>query len=194
MTTEEDAEVMPRVLAAVESNRRHAGWAMVVRGLVAVAFGVVALRSPTAAAGLFVVAFAVFAIADGLLDFFVAARMGRTGQQWGWYVFAGVASIAAGVIALTYPNATLFALVLLIAARAIVVGVLELGAAFSWPELDSRWFLGATGALSIILGVLVFASPIAGGLALIWTIGVYAIVLGAMLFALGVRLAERAHT
>jgi uncharacterized membrane protein HdeD (DUF308 family) len=194
MTTKEDAEVLPRVLASVESNRRHAGWAMVVRGLVAVVFGVVALRNPTAAAGLFILAFAVFAIADGLLDLFVAARMGRVGQQWGWYVFAGVVSIAAGVTALAYPNGTLFALVLLIAARAILVGILELGAAFSWRELDSRWFLGVTGVLSMILGVLVFASPVAGGLALIWTIGVYAIVLGATLFALGIRIAERTHS
>ena len=187
---QEVAERMPGALGALESNRRRTGWAMALRGVVAVIFGIVALRNPRAAAGVFVVAFAVFAFADGILDFVVAGAMGRAGQRWGWYVFGGLVSIAAGIIALAYPDATLLALVLVVGIRAVVMGVVELGAAFSWPEHDSRWLLGLTGVLSIVLGVLLFASPAAGGLALLWTIGVYAIVFGAMLFGLGIRVAE----
>ena len=191
MTSVEQAgERAPGPLKALDSNRRHAGWAMALRGVVAVIFGIVALRNPNAAAGVFVVAFAVFAFADGILDFVVAAELGRAGQRWGWYVFGGIVSIAAGIVALAYPGATLLALVLVVGARAVVMGILELGAAFSWPELDSRWLFGLTGVLSIVLGVLLFASPAVGGLVLLWTVGVYAIVFGAMVFGLGLRIAE----
>ena len=189
-SVEEAGERAPGLLKALDSKRRHAGWAMALRGLVAVIFGIVALLKPDVAAGVFVAAFAVFAFADGILDFVLAAELGRAGQRWGWYVVGGIVSIAAGIVALAYPGVTLLVLVLVVGARAIVMGILELGAAFSWPELDSRWLFGLTGVLSIVLGVLLFASPAAGGLALLWTIGVYAIVIGAMVFGLGVRITE----
>jgi uncharacterized membrane protein HdeD (DUF308 family) len=184
------ADKDPPLERAIESNRRHAGWALILRGVIAVIFGIIALRNANAAVSAIVVVFAVFAFADGALDFFVAVDMGRAGQRWGWYVFEGIVSTAAGVLALTFPGLTMLVLVLFVAVRAIVMGILELGAAFSWPELESRWLLGLTGALSILLGVLLFASPTAGGLALLWTIGVYAIVFGAMIFVLGIRIAE----
>lgn len=160
---------------------------MALRGLLAIAFGIIALRNPNAAAGAFVVVFAIYAFADGLLDFLLAGTLGRAGQSWGWYVVEGIATIALGVVALTYPQVTLVALIFVVALRAIIIGMLELGAAFSWEGFDSRWLLGLTGVLSIILGIMLFASPGAGGLALLWAIGVYAIVLGVVLIAQGAR-------
>ena len=180
-------------LPTVESHVRHAGWAMTIRGICAVVFGIIALRNPGVAASAFVIVFAVYAFADGVLDFILAARFGSAGLRWGWYALGGVASIALGVIALAYPHLTILALILLVAIRAIVLGVLELVAAFSWEGVDSRWLLGLTGVLSIILGVLIFGSPGIGGLALIWTIGVYAVVFGIGLFVHGVRALSLTH-
>ncbi|HEY5927246.1 MAG TPA: DUF308 domain-containing protein [Kofleriaceae bacterium] len=161
---------------------------MILRGVVAAIFGVIALRDPSAAAGAFVFVFAVFAFADAILDFVVANMFRRTGMRWGWYAFAALVSIAAGIAALSYPQATFLVLVLVIGARAIVMGFLEIGAAAAWREHDSRWLLGLAGVLSIAFGILLFASPIAGGLALVWTIGVYAIVLGVAFLVAGARL------
>lgn len=163
---------------------------MILRGIVAVIFGIYALRYPSEAAGAFVIIFAVFAFADAILEFFIGVNFGRLGMRWGWYVFAGLASIAAGIVALAYPSATFLALVILVAARALVMGFLEIGAAASRSELDSRdrWLLGLTGVLSTVLAILLFASPSTGGLALVWTIGVYAVVIGASAIVLGARL------
>jgi len=185
--------VSQAIQSSLESTIRRAGWAMALRGVIAVIFGVIALRSPNIAAAAFVVVFAIYAFADGILNFFLASLFGRAGQRWGWYLFAGIAAVALGVIALAYPGVTLLALVLLIGIYAIAQGVLELVAAFSWEELDSRWLLGLTGVLAVIMGILLLSSPGAGGLALLWTIGVFAIVYGVALFALGVRIlsAER---
>jgi uncharacterized membrane protein HdeD (DUF308 family) len=178
----------PFFRSPIESTARHVGWAMLLRGIVAVVFGVIAIRSPNIAASAFVVIFAVYAFADGVLDFVLAGELGRAGQRWGWYVFAGLASIALGVTALAYPGVTLIAVVLLVALRALALGILELVAAFSWEGLERRWLLGLTGLLSIVLGILLIASPAVGAIALLWTVGVYAVVFGAMLFGTGVRL------
>src|SRR5262245_4120917 len=111
---------------------------MALRGVVALIFGIVALRNPNAGAGAVVVAFAVFAFADGIVDFVLAGSMARDGQRWGWYLFEGLVSIAAGIIALANPRLTLLALVVLVGVRAVVIGFLEFGAAFSWPGVESR--------------------------------------------------------
>jgi len=180
-------------MADRESRRRRAGWAVALRGIVAVIFGLIALRYPGAAAKAFVIIFAVFAFVDAILELVTARALGRLGMRWGWYALGAVASVAAGILALAYPSATFLVIVLLVGARAIAVGILEMAAAFSWRELDGRWLLGLTGALSIVLGVLLFASPLQGGLALLWTIGVYAIVLGVMMFVLGVWVVGSSH-
>jgi len=178
---------------SLESTARKAGWAVALRGILAVIFGIIAVRSPNIVASAFVIVFAIYAFADAFLDFVIAGQLGRAGEPWGWHVFEGLASIALGVIALVYPGVTLVTVILLIGLRAIVMGILEVVAAFSWEGTESRWLLGITGVLSIMLGVLLLGSPVAGGVVILWTIGVYAIVFGVMLFALGLRMlsAER---
>jgi uncharacterized membrane protein HdeD (DUF308 family) len=179
--------------SSLESTARQVGWAVALRGVLAVIFGLIALRSPGAAARAFVVVFAIYAFADGILDFVLTGQLVRAGQRWGWYLFEGIATIAVGVIALAYPAVTLVTLVLLVGIRAIAVGVFELVGAFSWEGLESRWLVGITGILSMLFGILLMASPATGGLALLWIVGMYAIVFGTMLFAAGLRLlsAER---
>ncbi|HXX68591.1 MAG TPA: HdeD family acid-resistance protein [Polyangiaceae bacterium] len=184
---------------SIESTPKHLGWLLALRGVLAVIFGAIALRSPGAAAAAFVVVFAIYAFADGIVDFALAARLGRSGQRWGWYLFEGLATIAIGIVALAYPGLTMLALVLLVAVRAIAVGIFELVGAssadgpFYSRDHESRWLLGITGALSIVLGILLLGSPVAGAFALVWTVGVYAIIYGVMLFAFGLRVLSTVH-
>jgi uncharacterized membrane protein HdeD (DUF308 family) len=176
------------IRSALESTHRRTGWAVALRGVIAVIFGIIAIRSPNIVASAFVIVFAVYAFADGFLDFAIAGQLGRAGQSWGWHVFEGLASVALGIIALAYPGVTLITLVLLVGLRAIVMGVFELVGAFSSEGSESRWLLGLTGVLSIMLGILLLGSPVGGGAVLLWTVGIYAIVFGVMLFALGLRM------
>ena len=176
------------VRSSIESTARKTGWAVTLRGILAVIFGIIALRSPHVVASAFVVVFAIYAFMDGILDFVLAGQRGRAGESWGWYVFEGLVSVALGIIALAFPGITLLTIVLLIGIRAIVMGILEVVEAFSWEGAESRWLLGITGVLSVMLGILLLGSPAAGGMVILWTIGIYAIVFGVMLFVLGLRM------
>jgi uncharacterized membrane protein HdeD (DUF308 family) len=170
-----------------EHGAAKAGWSIALRGVLAIIFGIIALTSPRIAAAAFVVVFAIYAILDGVVAFSTAARRGRAGLHWGWFLFEGLVSVAAGVLSLVYPGMTLLILTLFIAIRALVVGMLEIGGAIAWKGMDSRWLLGITGVVSILFGLVLLWNPAAGTFALIWVIGIYAIVFGAMLVALGLR-------
>jgi uncharacterized membrane protein HdeD (DUF308 family) len=169
------------------SPQRTAWWSILLRGLLAIVFGVIALSRPGAAAAAFVIVFAIYALADGAMAFVQAAWRGRAGLRWGWYLIEGLAGVAVGVIALAAPAVTLLVVVLLVAIRAFVLGLVEILGAFSFRGFESRWLLGLTGVVSVLFGILLLANPLAGGLALVWVVGIYAIVFGAMLFGHGLQ-------
>lgn len=176
-----------------ETSHDSAWWSIALRGLAAVVFGVIAISKPSVAAGAFVIIFAIYALFDGAVAFVQAALRGRAGLRWGWFLVEGIASVAIGIIALAYPTATLLAVVLLVAVRAIVLGIVELIGAFSGRGVDSSWLLGVTGVVSTVFGVLLLANPFAGGLVLLWTIGVYAIIFGVMLLGHAVHVLGQQH-
>lgn len=179
----------------IDSNSPHrtVWWSILLRGLLAIVFGIIALSRPGAAAQAFVIVFAIWALADGALAFVQAVWRGRAGLRWGWYLFEGLVSVAVGIIALAEPVITLLVILLLVAIRAIVLGLVEVFGAFSFKGAEPRWLLGITGVVSVVFGILLLAEPLAGTLALIWVVGIYAIIFGIMLFAHGVQVFSLQH-
>lgn len=165
------------------------GWPTAIRGTLAIVFGIIALASPTSAALALAIVFGVWAFVDGIFAFVVAARRGREGQRWGWFLFEGLVSIAAGIVAFVYPGVTILVLTILVIARAIVLGLVTVTAAFTSRETAHRWLYAITGVVSTLFGILLmvelFRSPVIGVLAVVWAIGVYAIIIGAMMLGLG---------
>ena len=167
-------------------------WLILLRGIAAVAFGLVALLYPGLTLIALAIAYAIYAIADGALAFGAAiANRATTASTW-WLVIAGVLGIAAGLVMLLWPGMTAIALVLVSGAWAIGHGLVEIiGAIQLRKHIDNEWALILGGALSVMFGVLVWAYPGSGALALIWIIAGYAIAFGALLITFSFRL--RAH-
>jgi uncharacterized membrane protein HdeD (DUF308 family) len=96
-------------------------------------------------------------------------------------LFEGILSILAGVVALVWPGITALAFLYLLAAWAILTGIFEFVAPLSFPMSGGRAVLMVlAGVLSVIFGILIAAQPASGLLAVVWLIGVYAIVFGVM--------------
>jgi uncharacterized membrane protein HdeD (DUF308 family) len=124
-----------------------------------------------------------------VLHLSLALRGARRQERWGSLLFAGIAGIAAGVVTLVWPRISALALLFLIAAWAIVIGLASIFAAVRLRrEIRNEWLLGISGALSIVFGVLLALFPGPGALALTIWIGAYALVIGALLVALGFRM------
>jgi uncharacterized membrane protein HdeD (DUF308 family) len=164
-------------------------WAPVLRGAVAILFGIAIIARPELGLLALVILWGAYAITDGILALVLAARGGRAGGRWGWLIFAGVASIHAGIGAFVWPGMTALILLALIALRAIVIGAAELAAAVRLrKQVRGEWMLGASGVFSILFGVLLLTRPDAGALAVVWMIAAYAFVVGVLLVGLGLRL------
>jgi uncharacterized membrane protein HdeD (DUF308 family) len=163
-------------------------WAVALRGVFAILFGIVALllTGPTIAA--LVLLFSAYMLADGIMAIVSGVRAARHGERWGFFILEGIVDIAAGVIAFLWPGITLLALVALVAAWAIVSGGFEIGSAFRLKQTHGRWLLALGGILSVIFGVLVALAPIAGAIVLTWWLGAYALVFGILLLGLAFRL------
>src|SRR5262249_2378783 len=162
-------------------------WTVVLRGVVAILFGILAIFSPTRAFATLVVLFGVYALIDGILalGLGIPHRVYRRGAL----IARGVGSIPAGVITLVWPGISAYALLLVIAFWAIVAGILEIAMAISERKvIEHEWLLGLEGALSIVFGVLLLLSPLLGAVVLALWVGAYALVFGGMQIETGIRL------
>jgi uncharacterized membrane protein HdeD (DUF308 family) len=162
-------------------------WLIVLRGVCAIIFGVSAFVFPGVTLATLVLLFAAYAFVDGVLAL-VAAFSGTSGAPWWALVFEAVVGIAAASAAFFFPGITAVVLLYVIASWAIVTGVLEIVAAIQLrKEIEGEFWLALAGAGSVLFGLLLMARPGAGALAVIWMIGVYAVVFGVFLVALGFR-------
>ncbi len=164
------------------------GW-VVTRGVLGIVFGLIAFSRPGAMAFSMVLLFGCFAFAAGIATVIAAARSGRAGDSWGALLLEGLAGIAIGAVALLWPASTALAFVWMIGVWAIASGALEIASAIKLRKiLEHEWLLAIAGALSIAFGLLMFYRPLAGGVAVVWWLGAYALISGVVMVVLGFRL------
>lgn len=169
-------------------------WAIALRGLVAVLFGVAAFIWPGLTLTVLIFLWGAYALVDGIFALVAAVRAAQMKMTWWPLVLNGVLGIAAGIVAFVWPGITALVLLYLIAAWAIVTGVLEIIVAVRLRSVISgEWLMGLAGLLSILVGVVLIAAPGTGALAVVWMIGAYAVVFGVVLIALGFRLRGLRH-
>lgn len=166
-------------------------WVVLLRGVVAVLFGLAAFIWPGITLVALVFLFGVYAIVDGILSFGEAISAGKRSQSWIWPTVIGVVGIVAGILAFAWPGLTALVLLYIIAAWAVVTGIAEFIAGIGLRhEISNEWLLMLGGVISVLFGVLVFARPGAGALAVVWLIGFFAIVIGVERIGLAFRLRD----
>lgn len=164
-------------------------WTFVVRGLLAIAFGVLAFFAPGLGIAVLVGLFAAWALIDGVTSLVTGIGGRNRDKSWWLEVLEGVVSIIAGIIALVFPVLAADVLVIIIAAWAIVTGIFEIIAAIRLREqIRGEFWLGLAGLASILFGVILLVFPGVGALSLVWLIGSFALVFGVFLVILGWRL------
>jgi uncharacterized membrane protein HdeD (DUF308 family) len=180
----------PRI-AAMSAILAQNWWAIAIRGVCGIVFGLIALFLPGATILTLVLFFSAYMLVDGIFGVVAAVRAASHHQRWGLLVLEGVLNIAVGVIAFIWPGLTAVTFVLLIAAWAIVTGVLEIVAAVRLHPEYGRWWLILSGVASVIFGVLLVVAPLAGVIVVTWWIGAFALIFGIMLLVLAFRLRAR---
>ncbi|MDP9328884.1 MAG: HdeD family acid-resistance protein [Actinomycetota bacterium] len=163
-------------------------WTYILRGLLAIIFGIVAFLAPGFALGTLVILFAVWMLIDGA-GALVNTMQARGKGSWWLGLIEGIAGIVAGVVALFWPDITALVLLLLIGSWAIVTGVLEVWAAIRLRAIiQGELFLALSGILSVLFGLYVIVFPGLGVYSVLWLIGFFGILYGLTLISLGWRL------
>lgn len=172
-------------LASVLS--RH-WWLLLLRGLVAIAFGILTWVQPGISLAALVILFGAYSMVDGILATWTAIAGGKENDYRWVLLLEGLLGIGIGVLTFAAPGITALALLFYIAIWAIATGVLEIAAAIRLRnEIKDEWWLVLAGVASVIFGVILAARPGAGALALLWLIASYAVLFGVLLVILAFK-------
>jgi len=169
-------------------------WIPAVRGVIAILFGVLAIMWPGLTLLALVSLFAAYALLTGAVSAYGAIKNRNTDDEWWLLLLLGVVGIGAGIVAMLHPLMTALVLILVMAANALISGVLDIAVAIRLRKsVHGEWMLILNGLVSIAFGVLAFLYPAAGALALVWLISFYASLTGVLLLALAFRLRAASH-
>ncbi len=160
-----------------------------LRGALAIAFAVVILVWPHVGLSALLALFGAFAFVSGIATVAGAFNLPIRGGQRAWLVVDGLLGVAVGVVVFIWPDLSALGLLYAIAAWAIALGIFEIAFAFALPISGSRSLLAVLGGLlSIAFGVIMFAHPGAGAVALLALIAAFALVTGVMQIAFALEL------
>ena len=163
---------------------------LILRGVLALAIGIMALAWPGVTVFALVVMFAVFAFMGAGFEAVRAFSSRTAGPVFGHLLLA-VVDVAAGMIALVWPVPTALVLVLLIGSWAVGTGVIEIVSAFRKGETAGTRALYILGGLvSVAFGVVLFAHPVMGAVSLALLFGLFNLVWGSWTLVRGIELRD----
>ena len=171
------------VFSAVRTMSEH-WWVVLLRGVLAILFGLLAFAWPGLTAVILVTIWGVYALFDGIVGIIAGIK-----GKWTSLVVLGLLGIAAGIVALLWPGLTAISLLWVLAIWIIVAGSMQIGAAIRLrKEVQGEWMWILSGVLMVGLGMLFFLNPGAGILSVTWLVASMAIVWGILLVLLAFKL------
>lgn len=168
-------------------------WLLLLRGVLAIAFGISAFAWPGLTLVTLVMLFAAYAFVDGVFAVVHAISHRQELEHWGLVLIEGLFGVVFGVLAFQSPELTTAVggviVAFYIAAWAIVTGAMRIATAFRLrKEIEGEWFMALCGAVSILFGLVIMARPAVGALAMLYFVAAWAILLGVILIVLAVKL------
>jgi uncharacterized membrane protein HdeD (DUF308 family) len=161
-------------------------WVLILRGLFAVVFGLIAIVWPDITVFVIVTIFGAFLMLDGMIEVWVGFLGRGRDEQWWTDALLGVLAILGGVAVIAWPGITAVGLAIFIGAAIAVYGATMLYQAYRLRnELAGERLLIANGTLSLVLGFLFMVYPSAGAVSLVYLIATYIVVFGVLLIMLG---------
>jgi uncharacterized membrane protein HdeD (DUF308 family) len=153
-------------------------WALGLNGALSIALGVLILVWPGISLFALTIVFGVYALATGVVGFVSAFSGAETGER-GWLILSSLLGIAIGVLVLVWPDISALALLYVIGAYAVALGILAIVGAF-WLPIDGgdTALMIVSGLVSVLFGIVIFAKPGAGALVVLALIAAFALVTG----------------
>jgi uncharacterized membrane protein HdeD (DUF308 family) len=183
------AQFVPSAPTALAPAARRGWWMFLIRGLLALAVGIIAAVDPGATLAAIVLLLGSFFIVDGLFAAVKAFGIMRSDRSWWLLLLSGVVGIVAGVAVFAWPGLTALTLGYLIGFWAIFTGVSEIAVAISLRRaIHNEWLYVLFGVISVAFGFFVVLAPGLGLAYLTLMIAIYGFLAGFSLIAAAFRL------
>jgi uncharacterized membrane protein HdeD (DUF308 family) len=157
-------------------------WKLLLRGLIAIAFGVLTFMQPGISLASLVLVFGAYTLVDGVLAIWTAIAGRNQIEHWVVLLLGGLCGVGIGILTFMVPGITAIVLEIYIAFWAMVVGVLGIVAGVRLrKEISGEWALILSGILAVAFGVFIIARPIAGALSILSILATFAILYGLLL-------------
>ena len=162
-------------------------WVLLLRGILLIIIGLLAFVSPL----VWVTFVGIYILIDGVTMLMSGFSDQPAGQSRWPLVILGILGLLAGLLILWEPGLGAITLTTIIAAWAVIGGILTIISALRLrEEIDNEWWLVLSGILAILFGILVFTNVLAGILTIAWTFGVFAVVVGILSIVLAFRVRD----
>lgn len=163
-------------------------WLLLLRGLLAVAFGVLLFTRPSISVAILITFFGAYSLVDGVFSAYSAISQRSQHEHWVLMLVGGLCGIAIGLITFYSPGITAIVLLFYIAIWSIIIGVSQIIMAVKLrAEIVGEFWLGLAGLVSVLFGMYLIYNPGAGILSVIWVLAAYAVLFGFLMIALSLR-------
>ena len=163
-------------------------WLLLLRGLLAVAFGVLLFTRPSISVAILITFFGAYSLVDGVFSAYSAISQRSQHEHWVLMLVGGLSGIAIGLITFYSPGITAIVLLFYIAIWSIIIGISQIIMAVKLrAEIKGEFWLGLAGLVSVLFGMYLIYNPGAGILSVIWVLAAYAVLFGFLMIALSLR-------
>lgn len=159
---------------------------LLIRGILIVIFGLIALFSPGIVLMTLLVYFGIFAVFSGL--FLIIEGFGIKEEDQGMRILEGVISIFFGLLFIIMPEFVLDSVMILIALWAIIGGIMQVFHALRLRKhVANEWLEILNGIITLVFGILVLLNTRAGAQAITMFLGIFAIISGLLMIGLSFK-------
>lgn len=172
----------------LSSFYQRSWWSLMIRGVVAVIFGILALTSPTKTLDFLITLFGIFVLVVGLVATIGAIMHRKESENWWLILVPGLAGVIIGIISIGMPEVTRTIVIYLIAIWALVSGLGQIYSAMKIrKDVEGEWIPILIGIISVVLGVILFVMPREAAATVMWLVGLFVLVLGILWLIMGFR-------
>jgi len=163
-------------------------WSLMIRGVLAVIFGILALAWPTKTLDFLITLFGIFVMVVGLVATIGAIMHRKESENWWLVLIPGLAGIVIGTISIAMPGLTTTVIIYLIAIWALVSGLGQIYSAMKVrKDVEGEWIPILIGVISMVLGIILFAMPRDAAATVMWLVGLFVLVIGILWLIMGLR-------
>jgi len=161
-------------------------WSYVVRGVLALIFGILFIAYPGATLKTFITILGIFLVIDGLVNVVRSIVFIFQKELWGWTLVWGIVGLLLGAILIKHTEFTLGFVAVLAAIWIIIMGIAEIAVAVDMPPNSGRGFLAVFGVISLAFGIVILTWTAGTVYALMVVLGIYLLLMALLDFIISV--------